>query len=167
MVIQRMIDTGSIRTMGVVLMLAFASTGLFETASAQGSAESRNKSMRDLRQDVENAEEKFYNAFNAVNNEPLFNVHCESKASLGSRRKVFACKPRFLRDYEADVASRNNDTFNGFGGRPLPPVDVINKKQEQFQKILSTAVSEYPDVLKALNEFANAKRILESERQRR
>ena len=173
MFILRNIRFGAVLTTRVVLILAFVSAGMLQTASAQESetveaaADYRDKSLRTLRQEAEAAEANFYSVFNSVNDDSKFDVVCEKTAALGSRRKVHQCKPGFLRKYEADLASRKNDNFGGFGGSNLPPVSQIKTQQEQFQKKLSAAISENPEMLTALNEFANAKRILESESQRR
>lgn len=178
MFIQSNIRFAGACTMRLALMLAISSAGMWQTTLAQDSepappetAETTtdygSKSLLSLRQNAEAAEENFYDVFNSVNSEPDFEVHCEYRSTLGSRKKEHQCKPEFLRKYEADLATRNNETFGGSGRRALPPIKTLDKKQEQFQKELAAAIAEYPEMLTALNEFANAKRILETERQRR
>jgi len=173
MFILRNIRSTAAVTTRVVLILAFVSTGILQTASAQESdavettADYRDKSLLTLRQEAEAAEANFYSVFNSVNDDSNFDVVCEKTTSLGSRRKVHQCKPTFLRKYEEDMGERNSAIMTGSGNRSMPSVAKINKQQEQFQEKLSAAISENPEMLKALNEFANAKRILESESQRR
>lgn len=178
MFLQRYFRIAGTSTTGVMLMCAFISVGTCQTTSDQESEPALSEtpeeanveatqSIQRLGRDVIAAEANFFGVFNEFNSDDSYDVKCGFTTALGSRRKVHECKAVFLREYEANLASRYNYSLGGAGRGATPNVARIKKKQERLRKKIAAALSEHPELLVALNELAAAKQALVSEHQRR
>jgi len=175
MMVQRKTKVIGIFASGVALMLAAAMyqpvlAQESEPASADAVKEDtsyKRKSLSRLRQELYDAEEAFYAAFNSVNSDDEFDVECKNEAPLGSRRKEHACKADFLWKYEAEAATRYSSRIDGEGGGGLPSSAQLGKKQEQLRNMLSAAISDDPEVQRSFALLAKAKKNYEAKQQDR
>ena len=176
--LKRFFQVSGICTTTLVLMIAFVPIGTWQSALAQETgpaqpeaieevAADRETSLQVLRRNLDNAETSFFDVFNSFNRDSTYDVSCEYIVKLGSRRKAQECKPAFQWDYEAALALQDNQLFTGVSERPRPNRARFNKQQEKYQEKLGKTVSDHPEMLQALTEFASAKKVYEAERQRR
>lgn len=155
-----------------LLLAGFA--GISPAAIAQNAATEikadnswKKKSVNKLQREYEAAERDFYDAFNAVNNDEEYDVECRNEASLGSRKKVHACKANFLWKYEATIASNQMDQLTGLGGDARPNASVVDEKQGLLRGKISAALNTSPEVQKSFVGLAQAKKNLEAKMQSR
>ena len=176
--LKRFFQVSGTCTTALVLMIAFVPIVTWQSAPAQEAgpapteaiekvAADGENSLQVLRRNLDIAETSFFDVFNSFNRDSTYDVSCEYIVKLGSRRKAQECKPAFQWDYEAALALINNDSFSGVAERPRPNRARFNKQQEKYQKRLGKTVSDHQEMLQALIEFSNAKKVYEAERQRR
>lgn len=157
----------------IVLFAAF--TGLSKPAAAQVATTDaemddswKKKSVTKLRREFQAAERDFYAAFNAVNEDEEYDVECRNEATLGSRRKVHACKANFLWRFEAEVALGRAELLNDQGSQPPAPDDAeVNAKQDALRQKISAAINESAEVQQSFALLAQAKRGLDAKMQSR
>jgi hypothetical protein len=177
-------SSGGVFTTGVVLLLAFAQVGLCQTNSVQHSEPASSdvleeiivygeKSLTRLRRERYRAEENFFDLFNSLNSNNEYNVECDYVVFLGDRRRHHLCQPEFARKYEADAAAavmmdrKSGGGFSGIGWTTDRFRAVTKRKEELMWHEIAALLAERPELHKALADVAKAKRIYESERQRR
>lgn len=161
---------------GIVLMLALVPVGMCQTTSVQGGNPAFSdtveeiivygeKSLTRLRHEHYRAEENFFAVFNSINGDDSFDVECESVVRLVSYRRHHLCMPKFARKFEADMTARMIEE----GRWDVPPHHwtMVKKKDELLWKEIATLVLKHPELRKALTELDKAKRLYDSERQRR
>lgn len=122
------------------------------------------KSARQLQNELNKIEASFFKAFNKVNTNKDFNVRCRKQETLGSRRRVQVCQPRFASRYEAE-ANRNvvsgQGTTSGYAHLEGSDVWVRMKEQEkQFWETVSASTVADPDLREKFAELSRAKRAL-------
>jgi len=125
------------------------------------------KSLQRLQREVDSAEAGFFDVYNSYNNDSRYEVTCEYKQSLSSRRRTHDCKAEFQREYEEELARGNNSALGGGQEFAPPSSKGMRRQQEKFQKKIADAVSRHKKMREALTEFANAKKALEAERRKR
>jgi hypothetical protein len=120
------------------------------------------KSLQRLQNEALRAEEAFFKAFNAVNGDHEFDVHCEYRSRPNSRFQTRLCLAEFVATLEAD------DTRALLQGVPEPPTyALMAEKTKQLREKLLDAARQSPAVAAALVEAANARTAFEKENARR
>jgi len=117
-----------------------------------------DKSVRQLRREYQDAEERFYDAFNAINTDDEFDMECNIAPALGSRKRERRCQARFLWDYEEELGEEmyRRSSTGSPGGATTSPV-TLQRKQEQLRAEMTAAVADYPDVAAAFAELRHTK----------
>ncbi len=119
----------------------------------------KDKSVRQLRGEYRDAEEAFYDAFNAVNSDDEFDMDCKTAPVLGSRKRERKCQAEFLWEYEAELGEemyRRSST--GIAGSATTSTATLQRKQEALRVEMTNAVSEHPEVAAAFAELRRTKR---------
>ena len=124
----------------------------------------KSKSLRQLRKEYQEAEEGFYDAFNAINSDDEFDISCKNRKPLGSRKRERVCQAKFRWDYESELASafaRANNS-GGLTGMPADQTARMEQKQNQLRAEMSSLIAEVPVVKQAFAELARAKQHYEA-----
>ena len=156
-----------------VLMLALSTAGICQTEpsdeaallSSQTTEEIivyGDKSMSVLRQEMNRAADITFDLFNSLNSDDEYDIHCYREAPIGSRIKRRVCRPNYEAKLTAD-AVREFLTGISQGGVEAK----IKQKEKILQEEMEALVSEHPELQKALTEFVDAKRAVDSEHERR
>ena len=157
-----------------ILMLALAPVSALQVAAQESEATAAapeeayditgGKSARQLQNELNKIESSFFKAFNKVNTDKDFNVRCRKQETLGSRRRVQVCQPRFASRYEAEANQHvvaGTGTTSGFSHLEGSDVWVRMKEQEkEFWEAVSAATVEDPDLREKFAELSRAKRAL-------
>ena len=109
--------------------------------------------LRLLRDEVFEAEEQFYELFNALNNGKQFDIRCFYRRPVESLIPQRICEANF-------VQSPPLGTYEGANGSPRWM--FYRHKTRQMHTEMAALVSEHPELHAALLEFANAKQTLDS-----
>ena len=127
--------------------------------------------LRLLREDVYRTEESFYELFNSLNEGKQFDVVCFYRKPVGSHISRRVCEPNFYKseympptvsgyggvvESESSVQSISN---MGYATTPLHSA-FVQHKTIQMNKIMAELVAEYPELHRALMEFADAQQTL-------
>jgi len=143
---------------GLLLVLALIAVDTSQTAFAQDD----EKSVGELRKEAETAEKDLYSLFNDINSDDDFDVRCKRQKTLGSRRKVQVCTPKFQRRIESTMSADQVTQ----GGRDLPPMPAqMQQKQDLMRQEISDLLATNEDFSAAFNKFAAAKRAYETKLQ--
>jgi molybdenum-dependent DNA-binding transcriptional regulator ModE len=127
-----------------------------------------SKTLLQLRLDLYLAEEVVFELFNSLNSNDEFDIHCDKETTVGSRLQHRVCKPNYVDLLTAQATSHSIVT--GAGGVNLSyahAVTKIREKDQQLTEEMEAMVVERPELRKVLSEFADAKKILEAEHERR
>ena len=112
-----------------------------------------------LRMQVYEAEDRFYELFNTLNDDDEFDVICRKEAKIGSHILRHVCKPTFER--KADAADAR---MLGLDAGVVYGAPVILEKRAELREKMEALVSEHPDLLDALTDLDDARRTFEAER---
>lgn len=191
MSLQQFFNVRALVTLGIMLLLAQATIGmslgaradeieqkstdsideiLSETVEAESSETIEEivvygeKPMSSLRRQVYRAEEKFFDAFNSLNQDDDFRVRCYYETPSFTHIRRHVCRAKFVVDATSAEAAR----LLGKAVGPAMPAEVaIERKKERFREVIEELVAEHPELLQALDEYTNARQILESEKEQR
>jgi len=170
---------------GFALMLALVPVGMCQTTSAVESEPASSetieeitvygeKSLIRLRHEFYRAEESFFDVFNKLNSDDMFDVDCDYVSFLGDRRKHHLCMPEFAKRVEADAtAELLMDARSSFFTRDRSWADYspnrtrVERLDELMWNEVRALLVEQPELQEAFAELARAKGIYESERERR
>jgi len=120
------------------------------------------RSLHSLRQEVYDAEEAFYNTYNAVNTNDEFDISCDTRKRLGSRMLFRVCEARFVKDLNEDLAQAM------VRGDPLPPINpIMMAKGRLLLADMQTIAREHPAVLQSLMQLADIRKKFDAEHERR
>ena len=136
--------------------------GAQESAGAEEETSWQKKSERQLQKEYREAEEAFYAAFNDVNSTNDFDVSCQTRAPLGSRKRVRTCQAKFLWDYEEEAAEQITRNGGTGGGSMRTSPTQLQARQEALRDEMSAAIQEHPEVSEAFSRLATAKRHYEA-----
>ena len=118
----------------------------------------KDKSARELRREHRDAEENFYEAFNAVNSDDDFDIVCKTAPTLGSRKRERRCQAEFLWNYEDELGEEMyRQSSTGSPGSATTSGSTLERKLEVLRAEMAAAVSGYPEVAAAFTELARAK----------
>lgn len=163
--------TVCIRNGGIVAAGLLAAVAAWAPVAAQDAADPdaaavteedtswKDKSARQLRREYRDAEENFYDAFNAVNTDDEFDMDCKTAPVLGSRKRERRCQAEFLWDYEEELGEemyRRSSTASA--GSATTSAATLQRKQEELRAEMTAAASDYPDVAAAFAELSRTKR---------
>jgi hypothetical protein len=123
-----------------------------------------NKSLIQLRLELYKAENVVFEVFNSLNSDDEFDIHCYKEAPTGSHIKKRVCRTNYVGDL---TAAATRLWLLGITGYYSHPVAKIQQKDKILIEEMEALVVERPELLKALNEYSDAKQVLESEHQRR
>ena len=101
-----------------------------------------------LQQEIEKSEDAFYKAYNKVNAEPEYQIHCGTETRTEMRKRLHVCKPQFI-----DTA--NEDETQGFflGYAAIPAAMVIAAKMPAYRKHLREVVEKNPKLIAVLRDY--------------
>jgi hypothetical protein len=117
------------------------------------------KLLGNLRHEVYRTEENFFAAFNSLNEEEEYDVHCFYEVPSFTHIRRHVCRANFVKDATADE-------YAGWRrGQPaVPSKTVIMQKKKRLGIKMELLAAENPELLEALNKYTNAKQVLESEK---
>jgi hypothetical protein len=128
----------------------------------------------ELRLQMEDAERVVYNLFNEFNDEPRFEISCETRAITGTTRKSQVCQTAFEREaltleaqdylaayrtmmeYAAVGKDPADQNFSPYSAAP-PSAMRIAPQQRQLQRKMREVAEEHPQFVEALVRFVTAK----------
>jgi hypothetical protein len=142
-----------------VLMLAMPQAGLSQVTSSQVISDEAidaldeivvygEPTLRLLRDGIFEAEENFYDLFNALNKGRQFDVQCFYRRPVGSHIPRRVCEAYFV---------KNSSIGLFMGGNEPPHWAFVRHKTKQMRKEMLALVSEHPELNAALLEIADAK----------
>lgn len=155
---------------GALVMGVLPATGFCQSASEQAAAKSSNeeieeiivygeKSLGNLRREVYRTEENFFAAFNSLNDDEEYDVHCFYEVPSFTHIRRHVCKANFIKDATA------NDYAGWRRGQPVVPSQtVIMQKKRRLGEKMELLAAEHPELLEALNKYTNAKQVLDTEK---
>jgi hypothetical protein len=122
-----------------------------------------SRSLARLQTEVFRAEDSFFAAFNALNGDHEFDIHCEVEpVHINSHIKHRVCRANFVATLEAQ------STQATLRGDVAPPTfGLMKAKGEVLTEHLRSLVKQNPGLLTALVNVATARESLEAERARR
>lgn len=118
----------------------------------------RDKSERQLRRELRDAEETFFDAFNDVNSHKQYDVICKTTSSLGNRKRERKCQARFLWDYEEEMAENYARRSAGASGPVGGAASDVQAKLDTLRTEMSAAMTEHAEVAEAFAALNQAKR---------
>jgi hypothetical protein len=123
-----------------------------------------DKSLGTLRQAVYRAEEDFWAAFSAVNDDDEFDVTCFDEAPTGTHIRRHVCRANFV----VDATSAEYEQFRTTGPRVVvrDPQTVIMSKRREFEERVTQLILENPKLAQAITRYHEAKDTYASERER-
>ena len=113
------------------------------------------KSMSTLRKEVYDAEEEFYDRYNALNDDPEYDVHCYYETATGTRVKNHVCRAKFVSDAFARHAGRNRNDMSRVANQGADP--VMEEKTAIFEEKLGTLVNANADLAAAFQRYNDAR----------
>jgi hypothetical protein len=122
-----------------------------------------------LRRDIELAENRFYDLFNELNDDPKLRVTCSNEASTGSHVRKRICRTQLeldLLEAEAEGQMRLGSIGRRgqLGGGTLGDVRYANRL---LREKMASMAEENEDMLRALLQIGIARQMYETEKERR
>ncbi len=171
MFLQRAFNNSVVVTTGVVLLLVLPLSGVCQSDVIQTQEQSEPieeivvrdyKPLVFLKREIYEAEDAVYDIFNVLNSDDDYDIRCYKEAPTGSKIKRRVCRTEKLGDILAGRTQRM------MRGEPyVSPTAEIKKMQEHMLAEMTELVSTHPELLKALESYAAARKKWESERKRR
>ena len=166
-----------LRTTFVSLTLALAASGVCDETADLEAAEAEPEPIEEvivygemnlvqLRFEVYRAEETFFDVFNSLNTISDFEVDCDFKVSLQTRRRTHECTPRYYRRLEA--ANARSTMLDGGFSVSLSDHDTVKqveRKKEQMVDEMLKILIENPELQTAFNDLTKARSAYENRRQ--
>jgi len=119
-----------------------------------------------LQKQLDLAQVKMFDVFNTLNSTDEFDIECDYVQKLGSRRWHHVCEPKFatrqINQYGAAVLVRDHDDFSN---RWVSP--TVRRMDQELWQEMAVLVRESPELQKAYEKLANAKKDIDAERERR
>jgi hypothetical protein len=113
------------------------------------------KSTSQLRRDVYDAEEAFYDLYNELNENPEFDVKCYYETQTGTHVKNHVCRAQFVADSYAKHAGRNRNDLTRMANQDADPAMVA--KTARFEEILGSLVNSNAELQAAFLRYNNAR----------
>jgi TonB family protein len=148
-----------------------ATLQLEETAVDEVVTVVAQRSIRDLRLEVEAVRERVYGLFNSLNSNDEFDVHCENVVSTGSRIPHRVCRPQyadnaasdaggeFARTLQADCAGGilSEGCLATANSRAQASLGQVNGKAQEFDAEVQRLARENAEFRRAIAGFDDAK----------
>ena len=100
-----------------------------------------------LRQEIVKAEDRFFEAFNELNKDDDYDIHCENSTTAGTRLKTRQCKPVFIADAQAAEAR------SLLTGEYAPPAQLIAlEREDDYRKKVLEVINKNPKLRKMVRE---------------
>ncbi|MEO6078472.1 MAG: hypothetical protein ABIQ86_01655 [Steroidobacteraceae bacterium] len=103
------------------------------------------KKLSQLRKQIVEAEDRFYQLYNELNTDKDFDVNCETQAPLGTRITQRVCKPVFYAEAEAEYAQAMLR-----GDYAPPPELVALQRQAAYRAKALALINKNPELLRLL-----------------
>ena len=172
MSVQRNLWTRWVFTAGVLMVGAFPALSLCQSVSDQDVEEKPTKpieeiivygekSLPNLRREVYRKEENFFAVFSSLNDDDEYDISCYYEVPSGTHIREHVCRANFVKDATAA-------DYEGWRkGLPVVPAyTMIMQKKRRLGLKMELLAAEHPELLEALNEYSNAKQVLQSEKQK-
>jgi hypothetical protein len=124
-----------------------------------------DKPMPTLRREVYKAEGNFFDLFSSLNDHDEFDVRCYYEVPSFTHIRRHVCRANFV--VEATSAESAPAFSEAIGAFSRPAVFEIRRKKERMRELMEALVAEHPELAQALTQYADTKKILESEKTRR
>ena len=111
--------------------------------------------MADLRRDVFQSEEDFYEIYNELNDNKEYNVRCRYETPTGTRIKNHVCRARYVTKAFSAHAARNRSDISRVANQDSNP--AMAAKTAKFQENLETLLAANPDLQAALIRYNTAR----------
>ncbi len=111
--------------------------------------------MADLRRDVFQSEEDFYELYNELNDNKEFDVRCRYERPTGTRIKNHVCRARYVTKAFSAHAARNRSDISRVANQGSNP--AMAAKTVKFQDNLETLLAANPDLQAALIRYNTAR----------
>lgn len=99
------------------------------------------KRLSQMRQDIVRAEDAFFAAYNKLNPEHDYDVHCDMEAPIGTRIKQRVCRVAFFERAQADEAQAL------LGGYSVPSADtVLMERSDDMKKSMLAVINAHPEL---------------------
>jgi len=118
-----------------------------------------------LRRDVYRAEQNYFDLFNTLNDDDEFDVHCYYEVPSFTHIRRHVCRARFV--VEANSREARQVFHEEVGTFDLRAEYEIQEKTEILRQKMESLSAEKPELARALMDYANAKQVYESEKQKR
>ena len=144
-----------------LLPLLLAALALPLAASAQDDEATEeivvvgDKSIGQLRREVYEAEEEFYDLYNSLNDDPEYDVKCFYETSTGTHVKNHVCRAKFITDSYAKHAARNGNDLRRVANQDANP--ALAEKTATFEEKLGTLVNTDAELQAAFLRYNNAR----------
>lgn len=106
------------------------------------------KSLAELRRDVYQAEEDYYEVFNSLNDEKDYNVRCFYEKASGTNIKNHVCRARFVTKAYSSHAARNGNDLSRVANQSANP--EFARKTAKYQEKMETLIAEDEELRNAL-----------------
>lgn len=156
MAIQMIIEVCRRFAAGALLTLVLVAVDANKGAFAQED----DKSVGELRKEAETAEKELYAVFNDINSDDDYDFKCKRERSLGSRRKVQVCTPKFARRMESNRSAEQ--LGQGTWDAPASQSSQMQKKNDAMREEMSDLLAANTEFNEAFTKFAAAKRAYEA-----
>jgi hypothetical protein len=113
-----------------------------------------------LRAKMMDTELRFYDLFNALNDEPKFAIHCQVVATTGTLIKQRECSAQFADDIRADQAWASESDIPW-----IPPMDEIERNNKEFRQRIEKHLRDSKDLLTVAREYRTLRQqVLDAEK---
>jgi hypothetical protein len=126
------------------------------------------QSPKQLRVDLEKAENAFYDRFNALNSSDEFDIHCRKEVPTGRRVPERVCLPNYIRDAQSQSGKSQTRGNQGsaLAGDPQASASVANAKRVQLDAEMQNLARENADLQEALTRLVNAQAAVKASQKR-
>lgn len=114
-----------------------------------------DKSAGQLRREVYQAEEDFYDLYNSLNDDPDYNVNCYYETATGTHVKNHVCRAKFVTDSYSKHASRNNNDLTRVANQDADP--ALAEKTAKFEEKLGALVNSNAELQAAFLKYNEAR----------
>jgi len=111
--------------------------------------------MADLRRDVFQSEEDFYEIYNELNDNKEYDVRCWYETPTGTRIKNHVCRARYVTKAFSAHAARNRSDISRVANQDSNP--AMAAKTAKFQENLETLLAANPELQAALVRYNTAR----------
>lgn len=131
----------------VLAVLSTSVTAAESTSSDLPEVLVESKRLYQMRQDIIRAEERFYAAFNELNTDDEFDVHCSINAATGTHLQKRVCLVQF---YET---AREEWVRLGLAGGYAPHPDLVAlERGPEYRRKALAVINAHPELLRLVKE---------------